>query len=189
MVLEKQFISVEKFWEISQAPKYQDCIVELVNGEIIELPLHGWQHGATTAQVALKVGQYIYEQNLGRAFAGGTGYVVERWPDGRDSVRGLDFAYISYPRAQASFGDYWLETSPDLVIEVVESCDSAAYMQLKVMQIINSGTPLVWALYPENRTAVIHSASGAITVEESFALSGGDILPGFEIRVAEIFPS
>ncbi len=41
MVLEKQFLSADKFLEIAQSPEYDDRIVELVNGEIVELPLHG----------------------------------------------------------------------------------------------------------------------------------------------------
>ena len=179
---------MEKYWEISQSPKHEDGIVELVNGEIIELPLHGWQHGATTAQIAGTVGQYIFDNDFGRAFLGGTGYVAERALDGRDSVRGLDFAFVSWARAPESLGEYWLEAPIDLVIEVVEYCDSAAFVQLKVRQILKSGTPQVWAVYPEDRTVEIYCASDAATFEENDVLTGGDILPGFEVRVADIFP-
>ena len=189
MVLEKQFINAEQFLGISRSPEYADRIVELVNGEIVELPLHGGQHGETTARLAWKVGQYVKDKNLGTAFAGGVGYVVERRSDGRDSVLGLDFAFLSRARSPQSFGAYWLDTSPDLVIEVVEFCDTAAYLKMKIMKILKSGTPLVWVICPENRTIEIHSDSNVTTVEESDTLSGGDVLPGFKVRVSDIFPA
>ena len=62
-------------------------------------------------------------------------------------------------------------------------------MQLKVDQLLAAGTDLVWIVNPESRTVVAHTVDGALTRRENDILSGGDVLPGFEIRVGDIFPT
>ncbi|MCY3781527.1 MAG: Uma2 family endonuclease [Chloroflexi bacterium] len=187
MVTENKCISADEFLDIVRAPAYDDRLVELINGEIVELPLHGAEHGVTVANLAARIGKYIFDNDLGHAFLGGMGYVVEKSSTGCDTIRGLDFAYVSKGRAPESWGDDWLETPPDLVVEVVEYCDSASYIQLKVMQILKSGTPQVWTISPENKTLVVHCASCSTTLEEFDTVTGGDILPGFTKLVADFF--
>jgi len=58
----------------------------------------------------------------------------------------------------------------------------------KIRQLLKAGTSLVWVVYAETRTVIVHTKSGAITLEESDVLSGGEVLPGFDIRVGDIFP-
>ena len=66
--------------------------------------------------------------------------------------------------------------------------NKASDTHLKVMQLMKAGTRLVWLVYPESRSVEAHTSDGAITLHESDTLSGGDVLPGFEMRVGDIFP-
>lgn len=56
-------------------------------------------------------------------------------------------------------------------------------------QFISAGASIVWIAYPDLRTVTIHSVDGATTLTENDRLTGGNVLPGFEVRVADIFPA
>ena len=109
------------------------------------------------------------------------------WPGHRS---GLDIAFVSKGKEHRNRLEFtWYEMGPDLAVEVISPNNKAGDIHLKVMQLLNAGTRLVWLVYPESRTVVVHTASGATTLYENDTLSGGDILPGFELRVGDIFPS
>ena len=55
-------------------------------------------------------------------------------------------------------------------------------MHLKVIQLLNAGTRLIWLVYPETRTVQAYTAESAIILHESDTLYGGHVLPGFELR-------
>ena len=47
---------------------------------------------------------------------------------------------------------------------------------------------MVWVVYPDDREVDVHTAASSITLFEGDTLTGGDVLPGFELPVADIFP-
>jgi len=190
MVLERQLqqISADRFIALVDSPEYANRIVELVEGEIIEMPLPNGEHGEILAILTIKVGQYVLEGNLGRVATGDTGFILERNPGGRDTVRGMDLAFISRSKAPAPLPSAFVEFAPDLAVEVILPSNDAADIRLKIRQLLDAGTTLIWIVYPELRIVDVHTRDGASTLEAGDALSGGDVLPGFEIPVREIFP-
>jgi Uma2 family endonuclease len=63
----------------------------------------------------------------------------------------------------------------------------------KAIDYLEAGTLAVWAIYGEKRSVcVMHlDTEGKLVVEtltEDDTLSGGDIIPGFTVRVRDIFP-
>ena len=50
---------------------------------------------------------------------GDPGFVLERNEYGRDTVRGLDFAFISRERLSTPPDYTWYELGPDLAVEVI----------------------------------------------------------------------
>ena len=189
MVMERQVISAEGFLEIVGSPEYGDRIVELVEGEIVEMPKPTGLHGQITFLLSLKIGNYVVDNRLGVVTASETGFVLERNPDGRDTVRGLDIAFIRGARVPAALPDQLLDMAPDLAVEVISPSNEAADIHHKTRQLLAAGTSLVWIVYPSTRTVEVHSQSGATTLEGDDNLSGGDVLPGLEIPVREIFPA
>ncbi|MYD11108.1 MAG: Uma2 family endonuclease [Chloroflexi bacterium] len=190
MVLERQLqqISADRFIALVDSPEYANRIVELVEGEIIEMPLPNAEHGEILAILTIKIGQHVLEGDLGRVATGDTGFILERNPSGRDTVRGMDLAFINKSKAPAPLPNTFLEYAPDFAVEVISPSNDAADIRLKIRQLLDAGTALVWIVHPETRTVEVHTRSGATTLEEGDALSGGDVLPGFEITVREIFP-
>ncbi|MCY4071356.1 MAG: Uma2 family endonuclease [Chloroflexi bacterium] len=188
MVVDKQFISAEKFLELVEQPQYVDRVVELVEGEIVEMTRPSGQHGEITMMLSVHIANHVYQNVLGRVTAAETGFIVSRDSDGKDTVRGLDIAFVSFAKAPNPFVSRLIDVAPDLAVEVISPSNEAASIRLEVLQLLNAGTSLVWVVYPDNRIVDVHSASGAKTLHENDILSGGDVLPGFEIRVGDIFP-
>ena len=190
MVMEQQLqkISTDRFIALVDSPEYADRIVELVDGEIIEMSKPSGLHGQITFLLSLKIGNFVVANQLGIVTSAETGFILERSPDGSDTVRGLDIAFLSRANAPAVLPDHLVEVAPDLAVEVISPSNKVADIHRKIRQLLAAGTALVWIVLPETRTVEVHTRDGAITLEADDLLSGGDVLPGFEIPVREIFP-
>lgn len=189
MVMERQYISAEGFLEIAGSPEYRDRVVELVEGVIVEMPLPNGEHGEVLALLTIKIGHYVLENSLGRIATGDAGFILERNPGGRDTVRGMDLAFIGRSKAPAPLPNTFLEYAPDLAVEVISPSNDAADIRLKICQLLDAGTALIWIVYPDLRIVDVHTRGGVTTMTAADTLGGGDVLPGFEIPVREIFPA
>jgi Uma2 family endonuclease len=78
--------------------------------------------------------------------------------------------------------------APDLAVEVVSPNDRANDVQEKVGEYLAAGTRLVWVLWPRSRSVSVHAGRG-VTHElgPDEELDGGEVLPGFRVRVANLF--
>ena len=189
MPAEKQYISAEEFLELVDQPQYQDRRLDLVEGEIVEMSKSGGEHGEITLWLSVKIASYVYANDLGRMTAADTGFSLARNPAGRATVRGLDIAFISKAKAPNPLSRGWIKIPPDLAVEVISPGNQAGDIHKKVRELLKAGTPLIWLVYAETRMVVVYTSSSAIICEESDTLSGGDVLPGFEVRVGDIFPT
>ena len=75
-------------------------------------------------------------------------------------------------------------------MEVVSEGNTAGEMAQKRSEYFESGSRLVWFVYPKSRTIVVFEAPGADagrTLGEGDVLDGGTVLPGFSIPVTEVF--
>ena len=140
-------------------------------------------------RLALKIANFVDARELGEVTVGDTGFVLDRNAFGRDTVRGLDIAFVNSERLPTPPDYTWYEIGPDLAVEVISPNNKTADTHLKVTQLLNAGTSLIWLVYPETRAVEAHTAAGATILREDDTLSGGDTLPGFELRVGDIFPS
>lgn len=188
MAIREQYISADRFQDLVDAPEYQDRVLELVAGVIVEMPKPKRIHGVVLARPTMKIASHVAANDRGEVTSGDPGFVLERNEYGRDTVRGLDIAILSKSRelGPAEFTGY--EMGPDLAVEVISPSNKTSDTHLKVMPLLKAGTRLVWLVYPESRTVVSHSTNGAATLHEGDSLSGGGVLPGFELRVGDIFP-
>ena len=187
MIVEKQFISADMFLEyVDQIDK---GIVELVEGVIVDMSRPGWEHGEILMSLSSFIFDHVRQYDLGRVSVGDTGFVLEKRADDKDTVRGLDLAFVRSDRASSQLSAGWTTIAPDLAVEVISPGNNAADMRLKVDQLLKAGTTLIWIVYPELRIVEAHTQQGATTLRERDTLPGGDVLPGFEIRVGDIFPS
>jgi Uma2 family endonuclease len=102
-----------------------------------------------------------------------------------------DGGFISYGRLGARKlpkGD--LTVAPELTIEAVSPGEPGARTDRKVQEYLSAGVRLVWVLYPDTGTALVHRADGTVSrIPADGALDGEDVLPGFTCPLREIMPA
>lgn len=187
MVVRERYYSAEDLWALSHSPQYADKHLELIDGVIYDMPPAGEEHGADAGNFLGFIWTHARANDLGRVTTAETGYILHTDPDGRDVVLAPDVGFIVKARATAEPSRKYVPLAPDLAVEVVSPNDKAEEIHLKVNKYLQYGTRLVWVAYPETHTVVVHTTSGARTLAENDTLDGGDVLPGFTLRVGEIF--
>lgn len=178
-ILEER-LTVEEFWA-----QYglQDARYELVKGIPVEMPPPSFEHSEIAAGVTIDLGNYVRQNDLGRVLVECDIQLDE------DTVRRPDVAFITTERlALIEDRTKFAPIPPDLAIEVVSPSETATTTREKVGDYLKNGTKLVWVAYPKLKEVVVHYPDGsAQTLTEEDTLSGGDVLPGFELPVAQIF--
>jgi Uma2 family endonuclease len=157
-------------------------VYELHHGRLITMPPPGNVHGAVEGNLiaALKVqGEY---RGLGKARCGDVGIVLARNPD---HVLGADAVFIataSLPIRCSPEG--YLETIPDLVVEVRSKNDSVPALQRKAEDYLRAGTRVVWVADPMARNVTEYRKDTQPRVYgEDDTLTVEDVIPGFQLSV------
>lgn len=160
---------------------------ELADGCLVERSL-GNESSAIALLVAYALQRFLHGKRLG--FLLGADQIVHLFPDRPNSFRRPDVSYFRkdrLPEGKLPKGALFL--APDLVVEVVSPNDLAEALEAKVREHLQAGVQLVWVVYPETRTVTVWRQDGTCTpLSEDGALSGEQVIPGFECKVGEIFP-
>lgn len=157
---------------------------ELVRGVLIVREPPGTPHGARSARLARRVGNFVEDHRLGEVFAQDTGFKIARDPD---TVRAADVAFVSHERLSQIAHEGYAELAPDWVAEILSPGDRPGEMLEKVGQWLGAGVRLVWVVDPVRRDARVYRSDGTVSIvgpEEE--LDGEDVIPGFRCRLAEI---
>lgn len=156
---------------------------ELVRGEVITVPPPGFVHGACCLRLGRKIGNFVDDNRLGVAVAD-SGFITERNPD---TVRGPDISFWKKDRLPEVPAGY-IDVPPDLAVEVVSPSDVFSKVQRKVRHYLDRGVAMVWVVDPEEKTVTVYRSrkdSAFLAAEDE--IDGGDVLPGFRMRVADLF--
>jgi Uma2 family endonuclease len=159
---------------------------ELVQGELRLMNLAGNVHGRVMMSFAWRLARYVDENQLGTVYAAETGFRLAGDPD---TVRAPDVAFVSQARVEAvgEIEKFWPEAS-DLAVEVVSPGDSYSEVEEKVFAWLEAGTKMIVVINPRQRSATVYkSPTDFIALAEADVLNGGDVVPGFELAVREIF--
>jgi len=159
---------------------------ELVAGEIRKMAPAGWEHGAIGGRLHVLLGRFVLEHALGTLFGAETGFFLARDPD---TVRAPDIAFIRKARLPPPppREAFW-PGAPDLAVEVVSPGDTVHDVDEKVQAWLAAGCLVVWVVNPQWRTVTVYrSARDIRTLTEDDELTGGDVVPDFRCRVADIF--
>lgn len=179
-----KLITAEEFSRMPDPP--DGSKQELVRGVIVTMPPPKGLHGYTCSRVDRRVGNFVDSHGLGHVFANDTGFVTERDPD---TVRGPDVSYWSKTRLPEIPKDEYIDIPPDLAVEVVSPSDHFTRINRKVIEYLDKGVRLIWVVDPEDRTVTMYrSRTNYAILTENETLDGGDVLPGFSCKVAELFP-
>jgi Uma2 family endonuclease len=162
------------------------CRYELIRGELRRMPPAGSEHGAIAINIGVVIGQFVKTHGLGVVFGAETGFKLASDPD---TVRAPDLAFVRRERIppEGMPQGCW-PGAPDLAVEVVSPSDTYTAVEEKVREWLDAGTRLVLVVTPRTRTVTMHASQTQVTrLTESDLLTGGEVLPGFSCRVAELF--
>ncbi|MBI1281770.1 MAG: Uma2 family endonuclease [Anaerolineaceae bacterium] len=180
--------TVEEFWDYVHLPENAGRRLELVNGEIVEMVPTGGEHGEITFDFGLLIGNFVKKHKLGRITAAETGYILGIKPDGKPDVRAPDIGFVRIERAPEPFGSQFIPLIPDLVVEVVSPGDEAKDVEEKIQFYLDRGVQLIWVMYPSLKSVIVRRSDSMKKLSINDILSGEDVLPGFEVKVSDIFP-
>lgn len=114
------------------------------------------------------------------------GVILWRNPDRVVTPDVLFVANKSLPIRTSAEG--YLETIPELVVEIRSKNDSLKYVERKVKHYLKAGVEIVWVADPTTKTVTVHTSNDAArTFNDSDSLTLPGIIPDFSLPVAEIF--
>lgn len=157
---------------------------ELVQGHLIEMSPTGEIHGLLANIVAFLLTGFVLEHSLGRVYGAETGFKLAENPD---TVYGIDVAFVSNAR-QKPIEEGYIIGAPDLAVEIYSPGNRKTEIQTKIEEYFQAGSRMIWVIYPKSQTVYLYRANNEVRIlHNSETLDGGDVLPGFSVKVAEIF--
>ena len=170
----------------TELPSGMPIDYELDDGRLVFIMAPpGDVHGAAQSKIATYLTMHGEFHGHGKVRTE-VGIVLWRNPD---RVVGADVAFIakkSLPLKIAREG--YLETIPELVVEIRSKNDSPAYVRRKVEHYLKAGVEMVWVVDPATKTVAMHSSGGAVTtLGAEQALTLPTIIPDFSLAVADVF--
>jgi Uma2 family endonuclease len=157
---------------------------ELDNGRLLTMPPPGDVHGAVEGNLitALKVqGEH---RGLGKARSGDVGVILWRDPERLVGADALFIANRSLPIRHSQ--EVYLETIPDLAVEVRSKNDTLPAIQRKVDDYLTAGVKVVWVVDPAARTVTAYRRDEEPRIYlEDDTLTVEDVIPGFQLLVRD----
>jgi Uma2 family endonuclease len=170
--------------DVDRLNNHEDRLYELVDGILVEKTL-----GLDESRIAMKLGtrisNFVDDEGLG-VVAGADGTIQLDI----DLVRIPDVSFFSWDRLPG--GEMPTEPVPllvpDLAVEVISKNNTRKEMDDKLEEFFDKGVRLVWYVRPKIRVVDVYTSPERFTrLTASMQLDGGDVLPGFSVRVGELF--
>ncbi|MBI3911995.1 MAG: Uma2 family endonuclease [Armatimonadetes bacterium] len=180
--VQERLITAEEFWLM---PKGEGRS-ELVDGRVVEMPPVGPDHGRLDSRIARRLDEHLERVGTGGVYIN-TGFILRNDPD---HVRAPDLAFVSAERAATHpkpARGYW-PVAPDLAVEIVSPDDRAEDIAEKIDDYLAAGVRLIWVVYPRRRCVHVFVPGQPIQALSGEAvLNGGEVLPGFELPLSELW--
>jgi Uma2 family endonuclease len=107
-----------------------------------------------------------------------------------DQIRVPDVAFLSWQHFPNRVlpAEPVPTVAPDLAVEVLSAGNTHAEMERKLDDYFAAGVKLVWFIDPASQSATVYEERDrARHVLLNDSLSGGDVLPGFELSLKQLF--
>jgi len=178
-------MATTKLWTIEELERTSlDGRYELIDGELMEMAPAGGEHGEIGLGFGARLWLYVREQRLGKVYGADTGFVLAS-----NLLVSPDVAFVRFDRLPTpAEQQMWLRLAPDLAVEIVSPTDSLAEVRAKVERYLDNGVPLVWVFQPRPKTVSVFGPDRTERIlVDGDVLDGGDVLPGFQVAVSDIF--
>jgi Uma2 family endonuclease len=164
-----------------------DVLYEVVDNEIRELPPMSARETQFATDLALIVNNHARNSSLGKVQAEML-FLIDA---PRNLQRRPDVSFVSFqrwPRGKPVPGTQAWEVVPELAVEIISPTNGANEILGKVEDYFACGVQRVWVIYPlYSKVFDFASATSVRILTRADRLSGGDVLPGFELTLSELF--
>jgi Uma2 family endonuclease len=157
---------------------------ELVEGTLVEKPM-GYDESGIAVTIIILMGSFVRRHKLG-IVTGEAGTIRLM----RGLVRIPDVAFVSWDRLPGRKRPKVPipQLAPDIVVEVLSKGNTKREIARKLREYFEAGVRSVWIVDPKKRTVrQYHALDQSVMLSEDQSLDGGAILPGFVLRVKDIF--
>jgi Uma2 family endonuclease len=158
---------------------------ELHHGRLVPMSPPGATHGNLQIRLGSALVTQGEEKGHGKAYTE-VGVVLARNPD---HLVGADAAFVtkrSIPVRETKEG--FLETIPELVVEIRSKNDTTAEIDEKVTDYLNAGVHLVWIVDPDPESVSERRPNlPPNAYRKTETLTCQDIIPGFRLALADLF--
>jgi Uma2 family endonuclease len=177
----KRQYTVEEFKQLYLSPENNNSLFELINGEVRKkMPTQ--QHGLIALNIGFALTTYAKQHKTGRP---GTEVRHQGLQDNRNS-RLPDLSFTCTRNVLVEQGS--VPGMPDLAVEIKSPDDTINEMRDTAAYYLANGSHLVWLVYPNYRLIEVYRSDADVEIlGEEDTLTGGDVLPGFELPVREVF--
>lgn len=162
----------------------EDRLYELEDGILVEKPM-GWYESLLGVLISTAINSFLDDHHLGKVL-------------GADGSLRILPGMIKIPDVSFISWDRWPNQPlprrpipalvPDLAIEVLSETNTQKEMGDKLTKYFQAGVRLVWYVYSETHTARAFTSPTVVTeIDESGVLDGGEVLPGFQLALRELF--
>jgi len=178
-------MSIQAFDAFINQTEQNDLFVEYIAGRIY--PVSSNPYAAHIAgQLITKMNRYLRKNNIGHVTTKGAGYIIE------EERYHPDVAFISAEYQPELPRHGYIPVPPDLVVEMAppaEDREGHRKLRVKLTNYLVADVT-VWVIDADAKTVEIYQPTKPVSVtvlEESAELTGGDILPDFSMKVADLF--
>lgn len=181
MVLRNATMTVTEFQRFQDMPENTGRILELIEGEIVE-KIPSFIPSKIGMRIGRLVGNFVDDRDLGYVTGEAGGYILSD-----EDTFNPDVGYISKARLPEEPARE-APVAPDLAVEVKSPTDRKRNMRRKAERYLLLGTRMVWLVFPDEQEVEVYVPDKDVqTIGIDGILDGGDILPGFQLAVRDIF--
>jgi Uma2 family endonuclease len=168
--------------DVIEIRRRENRLCELVDGVLVEKTM-GLEESGYAVLLAYYLVEFLMRNKLGRVY--GADGTVRLFPG---LVRIPDVAFVSWERFPEGRLAPVPDLAPDLVVEILSKGNTKREMDRKLREYFAAGVRLVWYVDPRKGTARVYTSPTRSTLlRRDDTLDGGDVLPGFALRLATWF--
>ncbi len=177
---DSEILTAEQLFESGIAGR-----TELIEGKLIRMAPTGYAHGIVEMKLSKKLGRFVEEHDLGQVMTGEVGIFIRRNPD---TIRAADVIFISKKRFEQLKSVTYLDVAPEIVVEIISPTDLLQEVTGKIDDYFSIGIDRVWIVDPiHGHATVFRSPTKAIRFADDEELEDQSILPGFKLKLSELF--
>ena len=161
-----------------------DYQLELVDGKIIVMGPSDIVSSEIGAEFGSLLLNWVKPRQLGGVFESSGGFILPN-----SDLRAPDVSFVIADRLKQS-KRYFAELVPDLVVEIKSQFDRLKPLREKLLSFIELGAQVGILIDPDDRTVTIYTPTAEpVVLRDGDTISIPEFLPGWEIPVAELWPT